>query len=81
MLALCLLNTRDPSLLPARPAGVLVLCLFNISNPFLHAAKVCNQLGMPARMPAFALFAAVFFLTRVLLVPYSILRVTLVDSW
>ena len=63
------------------PAGVLVLCLFNVSNPFLHVAKILNQLGLPARVPAFAAFAAIFFVTRVVLVPYSILRVTVWDSW
>ncbi|GAB4823050.1 hypothetical protein N2152v2_010096 [Parachlorella kessleri] len=61
--------------------GVLVLCLFNVSNPFLHAAKFLNQLALPARVPVFAAFATIFFVTRVVLVPYSILRVTVWDSW
>lgn len=60
---------------------MLVLACFNISNPFLHVAKVANQLGMAGRMAAFGVFAAVFFVTRVLLVPKAILWVTLVDSW
>lgn len=61
--------------------GVLVLCLFNLSNPFLHAAKILNQLSLPIRIPAFGLFGAVFAVTRVGLVPVSILHTTLWDVW
>lgn len=58
-----------------------MLCLFNLSNPFLHAAKILNQLSLPIRIPAFGLFGAVFAVTRVGLVPVSILHTTLWDVW
>lgn len=57
-----------------------MLTLFGISNPFLHFAKICNQLNMRIKMPAFALFALLFLVTRVLMVPPVILIPTLVDS-
>ena len=49
------------------------------SNPFLHIAKMCNQLGSSARMPAFALFAALFFVTRVVMVPPAVLKTAMLD--
>lgn len=53
--------------------GVVVLALFGISNPVLHAAKIVNQLHVPGRMIAFGAFAAAFLTTRVLAVPAVIL--------
>jgi len=56
------------------PAGIVVLTLFGISNPTLHLAKLCNQLDIGIlRVPTFALFAGLFFMTRVVLVPLIIL--------
>ncbi|KAL4418843.1 hypothetical protein ABPG77_004440 [Micractinium sp. CCAP 211/92] len=61
--------------------GVLVLATFAISNPLLHLAKVCNQLSIPGlRLGGFLLFAAAFFITRVLLVPWAVLKPVAVDS-
>jgi len=61
--------------------GVLVLTMFAISNPSLHLAKVFNQLDIaPLRVPAFAFFAFVFFVSRVLLVPPIILYPAAVES-
>ena len=45
-----------------------------------HAAKICNQLDSTLRMPAFYLFAGLFFLTRVVLVPQEILVPAAVHS-
>lgn len=60
--------------------GVLVLTLFGISNPALHAAKLCNHLVPSIRIPAFVLFALTFFVTRVVLVPLIILKLSWFDS-
>jgi hypothetical protein len=54
--------------------GILILAVFNLSNPFLHLAKTCNQLEVEAlRVPAFAFFAATFFVSRIVMVPLLIL--------
>jgi hypothetical protein len=61
--------------------GVVVLTLFGISNPALHAAKITNQLHLgKIRAPAFSFFALTFFVTRVLLVPPVVLVPALVHS-
>ncbi|KAL4436971.1 hypothetical protein ABPG75_004110 [Micractinium tetrahymenae] len=61
--------------------GVLVLSLFAISNPLLHIAKICNQLNLgPLKIGGFVAFALAFFLSRVLLVPWAVLKVALLDS-
>eukprot|EP00890_Picochlorum_soloecismus_P003216 jgi/Picsp_1/3896/NSC_01408-R1_lag1 longevity assurance homolog 6 len=60
--------------------GVLVLTLFGISNPSLHAAKICNQLLPCWRIAAFGMFSLLFFITRVVLVPAIILRLTIFMS-
>lgn len=77
----------SPRLLPNAAAlgltriGVLVLATFAISNPLLHLAKVCNQLDIPVlRLGGFLLFAAAFLVTRVLLVPWAVLKPTALDS-
>lgn len=61
-------------------AGVLVLTLFSISNPFLHAAKICNQILPSIRVPMFSVFSILFVLTRVIMVPPVILRVSMYQS-
>lgn len=61
--------------------GVLVLALFAVSNPLLHAAKIVNQLGLaPLRTPAFGAFALAFFVTRVVMVPRVVLKPAVLDS-
>ena len=61
--------------------GVVVLTLFGISNPALHAAKIVNQLHLgKVRAPAFTFFALTFFVTRVLMVPPVVLIPALVSS-
>ncbi|KAL4428508.1 hypothetical protein ABPG75_002597 [Micractinium tetrahymenae] len=61
--------------------GVLVLGTFAISNPLLHLAKICNQLAIPVlRLGGFLLFAAAFFASRVLLVPWAVLKPAALDS-
>lgn len=55
--------------------GFVVLTIFAISNPILHAAKIANQLNAPnpIRLSGFALFALLFFVSRVVMVPFVIL--------
>jgi TLC domain len=61
--------------------GVVVLTLFGISNPALHAAKITNQLHLgKLRLPAFTFFALTFCVTRVFLVPPVVLLPALVHS-
>lgn len=61
--------------------GVVVLTLFGISNPALHAAKITNQLHLGKfRLPAFSFFALTFCVTRVLMVPSVVLIPALVHS-
>lgn len=61
--------------------GTLVLCLFAVSNPLLHIAKICNQLSLgPLKIGGFVLFAAAFFATRVAMVPLAVLKPALLDS-
>jgi hypothetical protein len=61
-------------------AGVLVLTLFSVSNPFLHAAKICNQILPSVRVAMFSLFSLLFLLTRVIMVPPVILRLSIYQS-
>lgn len=61
--------------------GIVVLTLFGISNPVLHAAKIANQLHIERiRMPLFGAFALTFCITRVILVPPIVLIPALVHS-
>ena len=61
--------------------GTMWMALFDISNPLLHAAKVCHALKLPLlkdiMLPVFAL---TFFVARVASAPYSILRPALTQS-
>ena len=61
--------------------GIVVLTLFGMSNPVLHAAKIANQLHMEKiRMPLFGAFALTFVITRVILVPHIVLIPAIVHS-
>lgn len=61
--------------------GTLMLAVFNASNPFLHISKVANTMKMArARVFLFALFGVMFFLTRVVLLPATVMRCTLVET-
>lgn len=61
------------TLLPSPPPAA--------ANPLLHAAKICNQLSLgPLKIGGFLVFAAVFFVSRVLLVPWAVLKPALLDS-
>jgi ceramide synthetase len=56
-------------------AGLLVFCVLNISSPLLHLSKLASTLEMKrTKTLVFAGFALVFFLTRVLLFPYVIVK-------
>ena len=60
--------------------GIIVLTLFGISNPALHAAKIANQLHLKFRVPAFGVFAVAFLVTRVMLVPPFVLLPAAIHS-
>lgn len=61
--------------------GVLILAVFNMSSPFMHIAKIAYNLDMRrTRLILFALFALVFFITRVILLPMTVLKCALVDA-
>jgi hypothetical protein len=56
-------------------AGLVVFGTLNLSSPLLHMSKLASALELKtAKTLLFALFAAVFFVTRVLLFPYFILK-------
>ncbi|EFN55716.1 hypothetical protein CHLNCDRAFT_52373 [Chlorella variabilis] len=60
--------------------GTVVLGTFAMSNPLLHLAKICNQLSLgPLKIGGFMIFALIFFLSRILLVPWAVLKVTWLD--
>jgi hypothetical protein len=53
-----------------------VLGTFAMSNPLLHLAKICNQLSLGSlKIGGFMIFAIVFFFSRILLVPWAVLKV------
>jgi hypothetical protein len=53
----------------------VVFGTLNLSSPLLHMSKLASALELKtAKTLLFALFAAVFFVTRVLLFPYFILK-------
>ncbi|CAD7699690.1 unnamed protein product [Ostreobium quekettii] len=57
--------------------GVLMLAVFNLSNPFLHISKVANNLEMArTRVALFSLFGVMFFASRVVLLPATVMRCT-----
>lgn len=61
--------------------GVLILAVFNMSSPFMHTAKIAYNLDMRrTRYILFGLFALVFFSTRVILLPLTVLKCVLFDA-
>ncbi|KAG2486098.1 hypothetical protein HYH03_015193 [Edaphochlamys debaryana] len=68
-------------LLNLHRAGVLVLFLLNLSNPFLHVAKVTHYVEAKADKMCFVLFALAFFLSRIVAYPLVVLKGTLFDSF
>ena len=60
--------------------GVLTFFIFNQSNPLLHFSKLANYAEMTrARCILFILFAAVFFVSRVVILPAVVIRSTLFE--
>lgn len=58
--------------------GVVTFFVFNQSNPLLHVSKLANYMEMTrARAFMFILFAAVFFFSRIILLPAVVIRSTL----
>lgn len=51
--------------------GVLILAMFNFSNPFMHVAKVLHgaNAANPAKASAFMLFAVAFAVSRCVAYP------------
>jgi hypothetical protein len=61
--------------------GMLVFCLLNVSSPFLHASKLGNMLEMRrARVWLFMAFAAAYFVARLVLFPYVVVRVAVLNA-
>ncbi|GFR52967.1 hypothetical protein Agub_g15615 [Astrephomene gubernaculifera] len=60
--------------------GVLVLFVLNLSNPFLHVAKVAHYTGARSDKLTFLLFAVTFFVSRILVFPAVVLKASLLDS-
>jgi hypothetical protein len=61
--------------------GMLVFCLLNVSSPFLHASKLGNMLEMKrARVWLFVAFAAAYFVARLILFPYVVVRVAVLNA-
>lgn len=64
-----------------RILGLLILAVFNMSSPFMHFAKVAYYLNMRrARYVLFGVFALIFFCTRVVMLPFTILKCIMVDA-
>eukprot|EP00210_Caulerpa_lentillifera_P001242 g1198.t1 len=62
--------------------GVLTLAVFNISNPFLHISKTAHIMNwMQGRKVLFALFGLAFFLSRIVLLPLTIMKIGLVHAY
>jgi len=60
--------------------GVVTFFVFNQSNPLLHFSKLANYAEMTrARCVLFILFAAVFFVSRVVILPAVVIRSTLFE--
>ncbi|WIA09713.1 hypothetical protein OEZ85_009097 [Tetradesmus obliquus] len=61
--------------------GLVVFGTLNLSSPLLHMSKLASCLELKtAKTLLFGLFAAVFFVTRVLLFPYFILKCCMYDA-
>lgn len=62
----------DPA---AFDTGLLVFCVLNVSNPLLHVSKLASNLELQkTKTAAFAAFGLVFFITRVIVFPYVIIK-------
>lgn len=61
--------------------GLLTTALFDLSNPFLHVAKIAHIIKLDSmKAVTFPLFALVFFLARVVAVPPTILKCTMLQG-
>ncbi|KAF8073226.1 Cers5 [Scenedesmus sp. PABB004] len=68
-------------LLNVHLVGLLVFGVLNLSSPLLHLSKLASNLEMRrAKTGLFAAFAAVFFVTRVLVFPYVVLKGAVHDA-
>ena len=59
----------------------VVLAILVSTNPLFHLSKALRVLNSPLAKPTFALFALVFFVTRVVLYPMWFVRIILWDSY
>ncbi|KAJ0064760.1 hypothetical protein NL108_013004 [Boleophthalmus pectinirostris] len=63
-------------------AGALVMCVHDASDIFLEAAKLANYAKYQRLCDAlFVLFTLVFFITRLVIFPFWIIRSVLFESW
>ena len=54
--------------------GESVLLLHDVSDIFLHAAKMCSYLENDMQVPMFYTFTVVWIITRLILFPYKIIH-------
>uniref|UniRef100_A0A8C6U116 Ceramide synthase 5 n=1 Tax=Neogobius melanostomus TaxID=47308 RepID=A0A8C6U116_9GOBI len=63
-------------------AGALVMCVHDASDIFLEAAKLANYAKYQRLCDAqFVVFTLVFFITRLIIFPFWIIRSVLFESW
>lgn len=63
-------------------AGTLVMCVHDASDIFLEAAKLANYAKYQRLCDGlFVLFSVMFFLTRLVIYPFWIVRSVLLESW
>eukprot|EP00775_Hariotina_reticulata_P003119 gene3119-3397_t len=60
--------------------GLLMFGILNVSTPLLHMSKLASSLELPrVKKAAFAAFAFVFFMTRVAIYPWVIMKSSIID--
>lgn len=63
-------------------AGAMVMCVHDASDIFLEAAKLANYAKYQTLCNTlFVLFTVVFFITRLIIYPFWIIRSVLFESW
>jgi len=72
-----LTRNLPPLPLNALAVGVIIFFIFNQSNPLLHLSKLTNYMEWKtSRVYLFLLFASVFFVSRIILLPLIGIRST-----
>lgn len=61
--------------------GLMVFAVLNVSSPLLHLSKLASSLELRrTRTAVFAVFSLAFFVTRVVLFPYVIVKCAMYES-